>query len=315
MSDLFGRRALVEVGHRGAKGLRVDSRSNVDLDREGVRLAFDVEKTIHSSANTATIRMYNLSPTNASQVVGLPDAQDGFARISAGYGDELEMIYEGDITKAWTARAGGDVITTVECGDGVILFAAQSVNKTFPAGTAVKDVVFAVAKQFTEAYPDYKAKPVTFDHQPKQKKASRLSLQRLTTDLARLERDLREQGMATELRRALSVTGNGREVMDELARMWRFFWSVQDGSLQVVSYGAVADEAVRLSKDSGLLDLPTPTKSGVQVRALLIPKIRPGVALILESRDLNGQYRVETVKISGDTRGGEWTVDAEARSL
>lgn len=309
LGDFFHRRAVLEVGQVGALGFRADSRSG-NLDKEGLRIAFDVEKTIHSSANTARIQVYNLSEANRSRA-----SKGAVVRLSAGYGDLLELLYEGDVERADTSRSGADIMTTLECGDGSPVFAAQTINKTFPAGTPTMDVVLAVAKKFTESYPDYAKNPVKFDRDPKKKKASRLSVKGLERDLSRLKSSLEAQGFATVLRKPLSVSGNGREVMDELARMWRFFWSVQDGSIQVVAYGNSTQESVLLSKETGLLDVPSPTEYGVKTRSLIVPRLRPGGALTVKSATVNGQFRVETVKVSGDTRGGDWTTECEARSL
>lgn len=312
MSELFGRRAVLEVGPAGGLGLRVDTAGEGDpAPEEGLRVAFEVAKTIHSSANTATVQVYNVSEASRTRFVA-----GAVLRLSAGYGDLLELVYEGAIERARTARStDGHWVTTAECGDGVVEFAAQTVNQTFPAGRTVRDVVLAVAKKMTEAYPDYKQNPVKFDRQPKKKKASRLSVKGLERDLVRLESSLREQGFSTTLRRALSVTGSAREVLDELGRRWRFFWSVQDGTVQVVAYGATTAEAVKLSPETGLVEVPEVTEHGVKVKCFLIPRVRPGGALVLESETVTGQFRVESVKIRGDTRGSDWFTEAEARSL
>lgn len=309
MSDLFGRHAVVEVGQPGQFGFRTDSVGD-GTDGEGLRVAFDVQKTVHSSANTATVQIYNLSAANRAR-----GSKGAVVRLSAGYGNLLELLYEGEVERADTSRSGADIITTLECGDGVVAFDAQTINKTYPAGKSVTAVISDVAKRFTESFPDYAADPVSFNRQPRKKKASRLSVKGLDRDLARLESSLGAQGFSLVLRRPMSLSGNGREVMDELARMWRFFWSVQDGTIRVVAYGAVNEEAVLLSKETGMLDIPSPTEYGVKIRSLIVPQLRPGGALVVRSETVNGQFRIESVRISGDTRGGNWTTECEARSL
>ena len=297
----------------GSLGLRIDSGSDGAGGDEGLRIAFDVTKTMDGGSNKATIVVTNLSADSRSRVV-----KGAVARLRAGYGDELELIYEGEVRRApQSERQGPDFVTTMECGDGVEAFRAQDVKKTFPAGTSVKAVILAVAKRFTEALPDDERMPVHFGKTVKKKtKASRLSVRTLDADLVVLERSLKEQGFSTVLRRALSVSGSANEVMDSLARLYRFDWSVQDGAIQIVAYGAtLIGEAVVLGPETGLLGVPAPTDFGCKFTALLIPRLRPGAAVVIRSDTLSGQFRLETAHLSGDTRADSWTIECEARSL
>ena len=47
------------------------------------------------------------------------------------------------------------------------------------------------------------------------------------------------------------------------------------------------------------------------MRSLLNPKIRPGEAVVIQSRDVDGEFRVDTVTHSGSTRGNDWETVAE----
>ncbi len=312
MSELYDRAAVLEVGPAGGSGVKIDSRGDLVDSGEGLRIAFDITKTIQSSANKARIQVYSLAQATRDRI-----SKGDVVRLRVGYQDALELAYEGEVSRSQSGRAGPEIVTTIECGDGVEAFKAQDCKRTFPAGTTVSAVVQAVARRFTEALPDDKSNPVTWGPTAKRKtKAARLSTRTLAQDLAALERGLKLQGFSTVLRRSMSVAGNARDVMDALARMWRFDWSVQDGALQAVGYGAsLVGSATMLSSATGLLGIPEVTNFGVKVTALLIPTVRPGAMLKLQSATATGQYRVETVHLQGDTRGQGWTVEAEARSL
>lgn len=311
MTELFHRRAIVDVGPGGGEGLHIDSLGpSGEAWSEGMQIAFDVQKTIQSDANRAVVKLYNLERDSQARIEA-----GGVLRLSVGYGAGVELAYEGDVTRVQTERSGADMITTVECGDGVETFKAQEIKRTFPAGASVKKVVEAVARQFLENIPDPARNPVVFGKPLPAQKPSRLSIATLDRDLAVLERSLKDQGFATVLRRPMSVSGNARDVMDRMAVMWRFDWSVQDGAIQVIAYGAsTAGVALVVSAESGLINTPVQTLTGVKLQTLILPQLRPGATIELVSERLLGTYRTETVRLDGDTRGASWYADVEARS-
>lgn len=304
MSELFDRRASVTLTPASGTG--------TGLKIEGLRIAFEIVKSIQSEANTARVELYNLAAATRDRVHEKHDV----VRVDAGYAGVVETVFEGEITHAQSARSGADFVTSIECGDGVETFAAQTIERRFQAGTRVREVIKTVASKFTEKIPDVENSPVRFGKAPKKKKESRLSLRSLDADLAILEADLVAQGFSPVVRRAFSVSGDAREVLDKLARMWRFDWSVQDGALQVVSFGrALVGESVLLSPETGLLGNAVKTERGMRAVSLLIPQLRPGVLVTAKSADVTGSFRAEVVKLTGDTHGDTWTAETEATSL
>ena len=221
--ELFDRKAVLRVGEEGGAGLEID---------EQFRIAFDIEKTIGSASNKATFQVYNLSADSRDRI----REENQIVEFEAGHEGNIEQVYEGEVTQAFHQRDGPDRITTIECGDGVETFKAQTVQKEFSAGTRITAVIEAVALEFTKDIDD-PTDAVRFGKITKKKKPSRLKARALASDLALLETTLVQEGFSAVLRKPFAVSGNAKEVMDGLARMWRFDWSVQDGVLQVVSYG------------------------------------------------------------------------------
>lgn len=280
-----------------------------------LRVAFDILKTVQSQSNKATIDIYNLAQSTRDRLHTAGDV----LTIEAGYVDLVEQLYEGQITKGSSGRSGADFVTTLECGDGDDTFSTQTVEQNFRAGERVRDVIKRVAAEFTKPIPDPDDAVKFGPPPPKNKKKtipSRIQFRSIDADLSALEVDLLDAGFSIVLRRAFSVAGNAAEVMDKLARMWRFDWSVQDGVFQLASYGrALVGESVRLTPETGLLGSPLKTDDGCQFVALLIPQIRPGVLVTIESATLTGSFRCESVRYLGDTHGDNWIVEGEARSL
>ena len=68
-----------------------------------------------------------------------------------------------------------------------------------------------------------------------------------------------------------------------------------------------------LSQSSGLISSPARTEdSGMKAKMVLNPDIELGQRIFLESRQLEGAYRVKTVLHQGDTWGGDWATEIEA---
>lgn len=300
--ELYLRSCVLKVGPPGGAGVRV----------EGLRIAFDVRKSLQSASNKARVQVWNLAEETRGAIRERHDALE----IEAGYEGLSELLYAGEILHAAHPRSGPDVVTSLECGDGAESFRSAQLAKTFRRGERVVNVIEAAAKKLTEPIEDEPDDPLTWGPRPKPTKPSRVSLRGADADLTALEADLAAQGISTVLRRPLSVNGSAKDVLDSLGRTYRFDWSVQDGALQVVSYGrALTGEAVSLSPSSGLLGDPTPTEAGVKLVALLIPRIRPGAVLDLDSRAVKGKFRAEHVAFVGDTHSDTWTTEVEARAL
>lgn len=316
MTELFGRQASVTIEPGPLSG-RTEA-----IKIEGLRIAFEVYKTARSETNKARVDIYNLAKSTRDGIYGNKSME--VMRLSAGYKSDrdagiVEEIYVGEIIHAESGRSGADFVTTIECGDGDETFSTQSVEQKFGPGTRVRDVIKLVAGAFTKPTPAVD-ETVVFGPTPKKPKnpptPSRIEFRAIDADLAALEVDLQTAGFSLVLRRAFSVAGNAQEVMDKLARMWRFDWSVQDGVFQITSYGrALVGESVSLTPKTGLIGSPAKTEDGVRFASLLIPQLRPGVEVHVESETVTGAFRADTVRFLGDTHGENWTAEVEAREM
>ncbi len=109
-------------------------------------------------------------------------------------------------------------------------------------------------------------------------------------------------------------------------------WSIQNQVLRVVKqHGATPRRAVVLAADSGLVGFPERFAQaasgkaakgnaagavekklyGWKVKSLLLPQVNPSDVLKLESKQVNGFFRVEKVRHSGEFDGGDWISEFE----
>lgn len=116
-----------------------------------IQLPFTVEFDIHrnslSSANTCSIRIYNLNPNNRAQI-----RKDQFdfgdlrtIAFAAGYGDKLSLAFQGNISQAWSVREGNNMITQIECYDGGYAYVNAITNEQFPGDTNQSSIIDSLA--------------------------------------------------------------------------------------------------------------------------------------------------------------------------
>lgn len=301
MPDLYRRAWDLRVGPLRIHGEGAGDGSAVN----SLDLAFEVNKSTGREPNTATIRVWNLSPEHRAE---LASQQPLTVSIAAGYAwsdqQQLESgmigtLFSGDVqlcssgpaasprrrsgrkTGMLTSRdAMVDVLTTIEAEDAGTAYRTATVSQSFAPGATVQAVLrYALA-----------------------------ALGVGEGNLAEIGRlGLRDEIMVYANGTVLS--GQAHRELDRVVRSCGLTWSVQGGALQLRRAGrALATTAIRLSAASGLIGSPTPDLSDgtVSATALLIPGLYPGRPVRLEARDLSGDYSVKSVAYSGDTAGLDW---------
>lgn len=259
------------------------------LQVEDLRVQFQVKKTLLPEPNTLNLRITNL----AEKTRALMKKKGAKVLVEAGYQGSTSQIFAGDARTIDHIHEGSDWVTHVQCGDGESSFGYDTHSASYKPGTKVKDIAMAVAKSM------------------------RVSPGNIVKAFAAggLKVDEMVNGYAAH--------GKASAVMTRLMRAAGLEWSIQDGAIQVLKPDSARDAtAFVLSSDTGLIGSPdhgTPDKKGgptvLKVRSLLQGQIRPGSRLELQAKELRGSYRAETVEHVGDTAGGDWFTNIEARPL
>jgi hypothetical protein len=271
---LFDRRCAVTIGPEGGTGVRLDER---------FRISFRVVKTLTTETNVSDVEIYGLGESIRQQIM----EPELVMQIEAGYAGGTEILSLADVTRTEVKRQPPDIITRIECQDGAKELRDRKVALSFAPGTSVQRV-----------------------------------LDKLAQELALGERATGVQ-VEGEYPQGLTLSTTIRDALDRVTRKANVTWSIQDRELQVLDrVEASQGEGVLLTPTTGLINSPEPIDNpedsterrrgfGYRVRSLLNPKIRPGEQLILESSDVQGQFRIDTVEHSGDTRGNDWYTEAE----
>jgi hypothetical protein len=284
------------------------------LDLSAMRIKFEIHHMTTQSPNTLIARVYNLSKTTAKII------QNEFTtvQLSAGYEDNIGLIFKGDIKQKITGReTPTETYIDIIAADFDAAYTLATVQTTLAAGSTPRDHWNAVLTQMkpfgvTEGY----VSPGILD-QPKYP-------------------------------RAVTLYGMAREVLRTLARTANANWSIQSGKLNMVSKtSSIPGNAVVLNSATGLIGLPTETITGIMVRALINPNFKVDTILQIDQASIDraqltqlgtsgaqqlgtlggtgpdgkqiqgtlgtgdGFYRVLYIDWNGDNRGTSWYADMD----
>jgi hypothetical protein len=275
MTELFGRRAIVTV----------DRLELADFD-----VSFRIEKTLKPEPNTLELAIFNLNPDHRAALEELRPKETTPTRgipckIEAGYGDELSLLWLGDLRTVESQSNGPDWITNLTSGDGEKAYQNARINVSYGPATPLETALRAMVR----------------------------ALGVDGGNLAKVVAKLRQGGSAM-LPAGAGLSGQAAQHLDNFARSADLEWSIQDGALQILERGkALSTKAIELTPETGLIGSPTVDNEGLlKARMLVIPDVRPGTLLVVKSQRVEGNYRTEKAVWDCDTSGGPWYVDVEA---
>jgi hypothetical protein len=271
------------------------------VETEELRVQFKVKKTSKPDPNTCEIKIYNLGQDNRA-VLSHATGGKQVAKLEAGYEPTgLSLLFLGEVRNAFTEWSGPDCITTVTTGDSESEMREARIHATLATGAPVEDALFSIAKAFG------------------------VGLGNIDDAAKLLKSKGAVQGMFAS---GTALSGSAKRVMTEFCQAAGLEWSIQNGALQILDRGkALAATAVELSSSTGLIGSPSVdyksgTKNGpgaiyVKCKCLLIPDLAPGRAIALRSRDVSGQYRIDSLEYQGDSHGegNDWIADLVLRSV
>jgi len=271
MTELFGRAYELTIGTRKIVGLRV---------------SFEIEKSLSREPNTAKIGIYNLSQDTRDRIAFQVDAP---VQLRAGYGDELEDLFLGDATNITSEYSAPDWITTVESGDGVNAIRRGRISRSFAPGTKIKEILKAAAE----------CAGAKIGNALKKADAG---------DVA---------GTLQEFSGGRVLSGQCFPKLNELAGSLGYGVSIQNGELQLLALDeTTTDQVVVLDAETGLIGSPHRSEKGRwQAVSLLHPGLAPGRRVKIRATEIEGIFRVEQTKYTGDTHGEAWFAELEVKSI
>jgi hypothetical protein len=259
-----------------------------DLD-----IRFRVERSLKRQPNRAEVVLHNLA--NRDEFVSRPCR----IRLEAGYEGAPRLLFVGDLRFASHRLEGTDWITQLQLGDGARAYSKAHVNRSYAKGTPIVTIIGDIAKAFGVPLPPEVAS---------------------------------SPDLAARIATGEALNGAAADELTRLLEEYGYEWSFQNGRLQIIPADAVVPGSLRLlSQDTGMIGSPQvdppkivapqsskraqPRSPKTTIKHVLYPEIAPGEKIEVQSRSMNGVFRVDVVTHDGDTRGDDWTTTVEATAL
>lgn len=268
---LFGRNSAIVIG---------------DVKTTGLRIVFDIEKNdIGGEANKASISIYNLNETTRT----LSQQLDTIIILEVGYGENLEQLFIGNMSKSVTKRQGANMVTTLTMGDAEKALREVRFDKSWEGKVSIKTCIKEVADTF--------------------RTAGAVIVGNLASVFASVD-DKKEQS-------GLALSGMAKDVMDDLVGKLDLEYSIQDNNFQLLKQGeSTQEKAVLLTPQTGLLGIPAKRgDDGIEFISLIIPGIRPGRLVTIHSKHIFETVIMTKATYRGDTHGQPWHITGWGKTI
>lgn len=281
MAQLWNRKAIVTMGIKGGQGVKI----------EGLRIAFDIEKTNAKSANNAKIMIYNLNESNKSL---LKTKEDLSLTLEVGYGaNGVDLLFTGDIVRSTTQRNGADFITTIEVDDGDESLRKAKLEKSYAAGASEKTIVEDALQSMKDAG------------------------QIVIGSIDSLRDEVAQNGF--------SASGLASNIIEQITSKQGLEFSIQNNETQILGTDEdTGEDAIVLTPSTGLIGSPrigligkdASKTDGIEFKALIqTTRFKPGRKVKIKSREVDGFFKILKSKFTGDTHAPAWFVNCEGQLI
>jgi len=282
MGDRLYKREVAVTIARPVAGQFFAQQPNAIIVR-GLRVQFEVEKTLEAEPNTCRVTITNLAEATRAELQRKPL----HIRLDAGYDGELARLFTGDLRHVEHRYTGVEWESIMEVGDGERAYRHARVSRSFRSGIDTKTVLEETAKSMGLKLP-----------------TSAKEAKELTAQFAA----------------GFTLQGPSQREMDRLLAPHGMESSIQDGALQILRKGDVRPgTAIVVSQSTGLIgpvEFGAPSEPGkppvLSFQMLLNPDLTPGGLIRMQSRAVTGDFKLTRGTHSGDTHGQAWFSAGEA---
>lgn len=262
----------------------------------GLRIQFEITKSILSYPNLCKLTIFNANQDTLSIL------QRKYTKVilNAGYKGDIGLLFKGQVRNVFQGRQGTEKSLVVYAGDGERDWQNAQFNKTFTESVTIKAAIEEVLKSFGEVTNG------------------------VIEGIPNVADKIRGQ----------TLSGSSKDILDKFADEYGFNWSIQNEEVVIVPDESPiqGDQAVFVSAATGMLNSPTITEIGADVKTLLNHRMLPNRSFQIDSvnadtqignlffRDVKktsaeGLYKIQEVVFRGDSREGEWSSAVKGRSV
>lgn len=256
-----------------------------DGSRNGLRIAFHVQKSIMSTPNFSTISIWNLNEDTRA----LLNNRNFQITVNAGWSNsaKLPLIFSGGILSSFSERQGPDIVTRINALTMGDTLSKSILSLKYKSGTYIATCLLNIMSQVNG----------------------------VKYDLAKVNISKDKVGTG-----GISFAGQAKDLLDMMGRQYGFTWSIQDGIFQAVGDNSIlSGDPVVLDGNNGTLInvLPILTgmlqlPKGVRIRASMQPFLTTGkLVTVVNSANsgLDNDYKIWQIDYQGDTFGNDWFID------
>ena len=275
-----------------------DYKTSNGLLIEGLQVSFDISKSSDNTnnSNSASIEITNLS--NESLKILQTDYPAAVFEVGYDSLNNMAILFAGQVVNISTRKQGTDRVTQLVLGTGYTELNHSTLQKLVPAGKTVKDVVEELRKGFP-------------------------NISRGVYNGSNLN---------SVLINGYSLSGSLRAELDRLSKTHKLEWRIEGDALYVNNRDRAStenfDSAYIVSPSSGLIEIPyyvsgasdrtlddPAKKQSVQFTMLINPRINAGDVIKLQDTQINGWYKVDSIRYSGSWRQGDWIQEVQCSAI
>lgn len=227
--------------------------------KDNLRIAINATKDNDSKPNTATLKLYNLNKDTRSAL----SANGLSVAVSVGYLDGYNVIFTGNIVHYTLKRENLDSIFEITVGDGHNDYVNSFMAKSFKSSSTHNDVINEAQRTMSN------------------------------TKQGKLTQSVKAQNV-----RGRTVFAPTRKVLDDMSKYHNLNWSIQDGSLMVLSDMEALTNHVVIVDDSLLIDPIEEQIDDKQTSYLIHTRVNPFYRI-------NGVVKIDNSKIVRSYREDE----------
>ena len=249
------------------------------------KTVFEIVIDFGGAASYADISIYNITNDTAQKAF----KKGSILGLRAGYVDNIDFIFKGEIVNIFRERDGAAIITRIVARSRIDN--NTNINQTLGKNTKLTAIIKSCA--------DVMGYPLVIKE----------------SDFANVQ----------NYPRGYTMNGDPRVYLDELSKTFNFSYVIENERLIVTLNNKVRDgDIFEVSRYTGMEGIPVVTEIGVDVNVRLNPKINIGGRFKVESefasfnfsniyfQDVPAQagkgiYKVQRITHSGDSWGDTWT--------
>ena len=270
------------------------------------QIEFSIEKNGGDSSddNKAELTIYNMSDSSVNYMMNNA-GNKMYATLKAGYRDDgIKIIFRGNVVKVFDKFEGPNRMTKFVLSDGGLALKEQLSSRSYPRGTKVDKIVEDLLLDVDLPLGSVAklGDNVTIKH--------RMVFHGKTVD--QLKRVLESRNYAFNIQDSFSyvIAKAQAEAKKDAESKKQGIVVLNSGSGLIGSPSYVDESASMTSKET-----KENSPNGIQFKSLLNGSLVPNGYVKIQSRTINGIFRITKVVHKGNYEGNAWFTECEAEDI